>query len=136
MRLTTAMLANYAEVRDSLLFICGGSPEWWTLTAPPPTVATLHMATMAEWEPDEIDRPFEMQITLLSPSGEQRPPFPLILPWQHSEDYVAGAPLYRPLVFQFPVEFHEVGRHSIRIAGGNDELALIHFGVRVLLPPS
>jgi len=92
------------------------------------------LVLVVEWDPDELDQAFDIRVLLVRPSGEDHAHQSLSLFRKPSGDYVAGAPMYRHLVYQFPIKFWEVGRHSLRIMLRAEELALVHFGVRVLLP--
>ena len=135
MRLSTAMIAASAEVRPGGLHIEGGSPEYWTLPAPPPATSELCLVFVAELDQAEASDAFALELWLSS-ATEKRPPGQLVIERGVPLDFVAGAPLYRPLIVQLPIEFHEVGRHDIKISHEGTTLATVTFGVRVRNRPS
>src|SRR5438045_426805 len=63
-RVHSAFLANHAEVRDSLAYVLGGFPEWWTVTELPSS-AFLAMVVVLQLERFEIEHEhsFDLVVT-------------------------------------------------------------------------
>lgn len=131
MKLVVAVLAADAEVTEQGLNIRGGAFEVWSLPAEPPVTSEMKLALVLELRRSDVGKPLDLQLRLSS-SVEDRPPAKLRVETQVPTGFVAGAPILIPLVVGFPVEFHEVGPHELRVLRGAEELALIRFGVRVL----
>ncbi len=70
MRLTSAMLADSAQVQGGKLFILGGGFDTITVRSAPATHRSLTLAMVAEVEPDERQRDLELHISLVDEDGQ------------------------------------------------------------------
>jgi hypothetical protein len=55
MRIAGAFLSTRSEVHDSLLYVMGGFPEWWTIPDLP-AVQEVPLTLVLDLDADEIDR--------------------------------------------------------------------------------
>ena len=69
MRLTSAMLADSAQVQNGKLFILGGGFDTISVRSLPAVHRSLTLAMVAEVEPDERQRDLELLITLIDEDG-------------------------------------------------------------------
>jgi hypothetical protein len=69
MKLTSAMLADSAQVQGGKLFILGGGFDTITVRSLPAVHRSLTLAMVAEVEPDERQRDLELGIVLLDEDG-------------------------------------------------------------------
>lgn len=70
MKLTSAMLADSAQVQGGKLFILGGGFDTITARTLPHIHRSLTLAMVAEVEPDERQRDLELGIILLDEDGK------------------------------------------------------------------
>lgn len=71
MKLTSAMLADSAQVQAGKLFVLGGGFDTISVRALPATHRSLSLAMVAEVEPDERQRDLELSITLVDEDGAE-----------------------------------------------------------------
>jgi hypothetical protein len=69
MKLTSAMLADAAQVQGGKLFVLGGGFDTISVRSLPAVHRTLTLAMVAEVEPDERQRDLELLITLIDEDG-------------------------------------------------------------------
>lgn len=69
MRLTSALLADAAQVQNGKLFILGGGFDTISVRSLPAVHRSLTLAMVAEIDPDERQRDLELGITLLDEDG-------------------------------------------------------------------
>lgn len=126
------MLCNSAEVRDSMLYVLGGSPEWWTVPKLD-TASTLTFALVFSMELGEHGRfDFSMGITHESSEEELFSERVGIRTEERSEIEQAGSPLYCPLVAHARVTFTHPGGHRFFVLDPSGvEIGSMRFGVRV-----
>lgn len=117
MRISSALLCGYAEIREGLLFIMsGGIARLNALGLPCPFIVFL--AAMMEIQPDEFDIVHEVRVSVVnagdarevgSATGAIKPPVPLGI---HP-----GEPMVTPLVVPLsPIILHSLGPHDVRIS--------------------
>ena len=70
MKLTSAMLADSAQVQGGKLFILGGGFDTITVRSTPATHRSLTLAMVAEVDPDERQRDLELHIALVDEDGQ------------------------------------------------------------------
>ena len=69
MRLTSAMLADAAQVQNGKLFILGGGFDTISVRSVPAVHRSLTLAMVAEVDPDERQRDLELLIALIDEDG-------------------------------------------------------------------
>jgi Family of unknown function (DUF6941) len=69
MRLTSAMLADAAQVQSGKLFVLGGGFDTISVRSLPAVHRSLTLAMVAEVEPDERQRDLELVIRLVDEDG-------------------------------------------------------------------
>ena len=123
------MLANSAEVRDAMLYVLGGSPEWWSV---PATGTAVRMAVALVLEAEHGEQGEHRGTVAIRHVGSEEPLFSteLSLTLGPRTDFVAGAPQLVPLALNASVTFAEVGPHLLEVAVDEDSYA-VPFGVRV-----
>lgn len=131
MRLTTAMLADAAQVQGGKLFVLGGGFDTISARTLPIVHRSLTLAMVAEVEPDERHRDLEILIRLVDEDGQGldveakgklRVGAPPNLP--------PGATSIVPIVSPFHnIEFPESKGYAFVIDFEEDELARVRFRV-------
>jgi len=69
MRLTSAMLADAAQVQSGKLFVLGGGFDTISVRSLPAVHRSLTLAMVAEVDPDERQRDLELMIKLMDEDG-------------------------------------------------------------------
>jgi hypothetical protein len=131
MRLTTAMLADAAQVHGGKLFVLGGGFDTISARQFPVTHRSLAIALVAEVGPEDRHRDLEIVITLidedghplgLEAKGKLRVGAPPNLP--------PGSPSIVPIVSPFyNVQFPEPKGYAFVITFEENELARVRFRV-------
>jgi len=134
MRLTSAMLADAAQVTSGKLYVLGGAFDTITARAFPVVYRSLAVVLVAEVGPGDRNRDLPLKITLLDEDGAElgvesqgnlRVGAPSSLP--------AGASTVVPLVGAFGnVRFPNAGGYVFVVEHEGVELARIPFRVRSL----
>lgn len=132
MKFRTAMLCNHAEVRDSMLYIHGGAPEWWTI-ADVPAQSWLTAAVVIEDAPTTDE---ELEIFVWVHPADVKPEpdrarRAAVVPIRDPNNFVAGAPRYTNLVLKLGCEFDRVGGWQVTFFADRAVVASIAFGVRL-----
>src|ERR1700733_5982799 len=96
MRVAASFVANHVEAQNSLLYVAGGFPEWWTLNETP-CEQTLDLAVVFELAQAELGRPFDVDVVLAHLDSEQKVARLTVIR-SPSDDSVEGAPLYQPVI--------------------------------------
>jgi hypothetical protein len=132
MRLTSAMLADAAQVTAGKLYVLGGAFDTITARAFPVVYRSLAVVLVAEVGPADRNRDLVIKITLVDEDGADmgvrsegnlRVGAPSSLP--------AGASNVVPLVGAFGnVRFPKAGGYVFIVEGEEEELARIPFRVR------
>jgi hypothetical protein len=122
MRLKTAMVANYAEVRDSLLYISGGGAEWWRL-AEMASVQRLAVVVSVELEDADLDITQHVLIGVRRPSDDGPGELLAAAEFTRSREEGESGGVVQNMAINLPVEFHEYGTHwfVIRATGWGEE---------------
>lgn len=131
MKLTSAMLADSAQVQAGKLFVLGGGFDTISVRSLPATHRSLSLAMVAEVEPDERQRDLELAISLVDEdgaelgvkaSGRLRVGTPPNLP--------PGASSVIPIVSPFHnITFPEAKGYAFLVSLNGTELARIRFRV-------
>jgi len=131
MRLTSAMLADAAQVQSGKLYVMGGGFDTISVTSLPAVHRNLALAMVAEIGPDERQRDLELTIRLLDEDGSDvgveakgslRVGAPPNLP--------PGSPSIVPIVSPFHnITFPEAKGYAFVVSLGEAELARIKFRV-------
>ncbi len=129
MKLTSAMLADSAQVQAGKLFVLGGGFDTISVRALPATHRSLSLAMVAEVEPDERQRDLELSISLVDEdgaelgvkaSGKLRVGTPPNLP--------PGASSVVPIVSPFHnITFPEAKGYAFVVSLNGEELARVRF---------
>ena len=135
MRLTSAMLADAAQVQNGKLYVLGGGFDTISVGSIPVVHRNLSLAMVAEVGPDERQRDLDLMIKLLDEDGNDigveakgklRVGAPPNLP--------PGSPSIVPIVSPFHnITFPEAKGYAFVVSLNDAELARIKFRV-VLLP--
>ncbi len=131
MRLTSAMLADSAQVQNGKLYVLGGGFDTITVRSVPTGHPNLSLAMVAEVGPDERQRDLDLIITLVDEDGTPlgveakgrlRVGAPPNLP--------PGSPTIVPIVTPFHnITFPEAKGYAFIVTLNDTELARIKFRV-------
>jgi len=131
MRLTTAMLADAAQVQGGKLFVLGGGFDTISARSLPVVHRNLTLAMVAEVEPDERHRDLEILIQLVDEDGKNleieargklRVGAPPNLP--------PGATSIVPIVSPFyNIQFTEAKGYAFVVSFEDEEIARVQFRV-------
>ena len=131
MRLTTAMLADSAQVQGGKLYVLGGGFDTISARSLPVVHRNLTLAMVAEVEPDERHRDLELVIELVDEDGKSldveakgklRVGAPPNLP--------PGATSIVPIVSPFHnIKFSEAKGYAFAVRFEGDEIARVRFRV-------
>jgi hypothetical protein len=134
-KMTSAMLADAAQVQSGKLFVLGGGFDTISVRAVPATHRSLSLAMVAEVAPEDRQRDLDLSITLVdedgadvgvAATGRLRVGTPPNLP--------PGASSIVPIVSPFHnITFPEAKGYSFLVSLNGQELARIKFRV-VLIP--
>ena len=135
MKMTSAMLADAAQVQSGKLFVLGGGFDTISVRSVPATHRSLSLAMVAEVAPEDRQRDLDLSITLVDEDGAEvgvaatgrlRVGTPPNLP--------PGASSIVPIVSPFHnITFPEAKGYSFLVSLNGQELARIKFRV-VLIP--
>ncbi len=131
MRLTTAMLADAAQVQGGKLFVLGGGFDTISARSLPVVHRNLTLAMVAEIEPDERHRDLEILIQLLDEDGrsldiEARGKLRVGAP----PNLPPGATSIVPIVSPFyNIQFTEAKGYAFIVTFEEEEIARIKFRV-------
>jgi hypothetical protein len=131
MRLTTAMLADAAQVQGGKLFVLGGGFDTISARSLPVVHRNLTLAMVAEIEPDERHRDLEIMIRLVDEDGQSldieargklRVGAPPNLP--------PGATSIVPIVSPFHnIQFTDAKGYAFVVSFEGEEIARVRFRV-------
>ena len=131
MRLTSAMLADAAQVQSGKLFVLGGGFDTITVRSVPAVHRSLSLAMVAEVSPEERQRDLELTIKLIDEDGGEigveakgklRVGAPPNLP--------PGSPSIVPIVSPFHnITFPEAKGYTFLVSVDDHELARIPFRI-------
>jgi len=130
-RLTTAMLADAAQVQGGKLFVLGGGFDTISARVLPVIHRSLTVALVAEIEPDERHRDLEIGLRLVDEDGQElgveakgrlRVGAPPNLPPGSSSIVPIVSPFYN-------IEFADAKGYAFVVSFENEELARIRFRV-------
>ncbi len=131
MKMTSAMLADSAQVQAGKLFVLGGGFDTISVRSLPAVHRSLSVAMVAEIAPEERQRDLELEINLVdedgtdmgvAAKGKLRVGTPPNLP--------PGAPSIVPIVSPFHnITFPEAKGYSFLVSLNGTELARIKFRV-------
>ncbi|MDA2978365.1 MAG: hypothetical protein O3B42_01160 [Actinomycetota bacterium] len=134
-KMTSAMLADAAQVQSGKLFVLGGGFDTISVRSVPATHRSLSLAMVAEVAPEDRQRDLDLSITLVDEDGAEvgvaatgrlRVGTPPNLP--------PGASSIVPIVSPFHnITFPEAKGYSFLVSLNGQELARIKFRV-VLIP--
>ena len=138
MRITSAMLADSAQVRSGKLFVLGGGFDTIRTRSVPAVHKTLAVVMVAEVSPGERDTNLSIEVTLMDEDMQPLGPrasgtlrvgdTPSQRPGQ-----VSVVPLAIPF---FDLRFPSEQGYVFRVTHQEDELTRIPFSVLVVPPPS
>lgn len=77
MELTSAFLANYAEVRGGVLTAVGAYPEWWDLPIIP-GAATIFLVAILDIREAELGQPFWFNFAIRRPDSASDEPIGVV----------------------------------------------------------
>ena len=136
---TSAFLANYAELRGPLTNVLGAFPEWWEVPALPHNVVVYAVLGM-ELDEGEIGDVFTFLVVLQRPDGTTQSISTAQARRVPAEEVVEGSAIHLVLPIPVPVNVSQLGRHQIVVIaargdGERKEVARISFGIRIVTPP-
>jgi hypothetical protein len=124
---TVAMLANAAEIRDSLLYVLGGAPEWWSVTSLPATISPVLVLVL---ESDDGDRTIKIEVS--DSEGNIVLAASPTIPIARQGQPPSGAPKLVPLTISLVMEVITAGRHAVNVFDEEGSLlTAVDFAVRV-----
>jgi hypothetical protein len=126
--LLAALLAEQAQVRDSLLFVLGGACEFWTVPEFPCRIVGT-VVLVFETGPDELGD-HEGQVQVLD-GGRVAGKTDFAVRTVERTVYVEGAPWIVNAVVPVAFEVRRHGPHMMRVLYGNDQTHEFRFGVRL-----
>jgi hypothetical protein len=125
------MLCNAAEVRGSLLYILGGSPEWWSISEVPGDARLTAAVVVEDAPPDQqLDVFVDVHPTDVDPNID-RAGQAAVIPRRDPASFVEGAPRYTPLAMQLACRFDRVGGWRVSFFIDGQIVGSIPFGVRL-----
>ena len=131
MRVTSAFLANYAEVRDGLAFVAGGFPEWWTVQSLPAT-ATMTMVVVLDLDRSEVEARFDLDVVVERPDGTETGIARASASRGKRTD--ADSPIYVVLAVPVSLQLRTAGMHRFKVSRG-EVLAAASLKVRLVGGP-
>lgn len=130
MKVRSLHLANYAEVRDSLVYELGAYPEWWTVTELPQQF-NMSLVLVLELHSDELSVEHVIQVQMTPPDGQTAIPIAEVrVNREASADHPEGGTYLQPVVFNFGIEFRVLGVHEFQVWRNGAELDRMGLAVR------
>ncbi len=131
MKLTTAMLADAAQVQNGKLYILGGGFDTITARKLPMVYRALSLALVAEVDPDERHRDLEIHIRLIDEDGtdtgvQARGKLRVGSPPNLPPGSTSIVPMVSPF---YNVQFTDAKGYAFVIDYGETELARVSFRV-------
>lgn len=131
MRLTTAMLADAAQVQGGKLFVLGGGFDTISARTIPVVHRSLTLAMVAEVDPDERHRDLEIHIRLMDEDGtpldvEAKGKLRVGAPPNLPPGSASIVPIVSPF---YNIRFPEAKGYAFVIGYEEDELARVRFRV-------
>jgi hypothetical protein len=131
MRLTTAMLADAAQVQGGKLFVLGGGFDTISARTIPVVHRSLTLAMVAEVDPDERHRDLEIAIELIDEDGspldvEAKGKLRVGAPPNLPPGSASIVPIVSPF---YNIRFPEAKGYAFVISFEEDELARVRFRV-------
>ena len=114
LRLASGFIANYVEVRDSILYVSGGFPEWWTVTSLPST-SVLGIGLVVEFEPEDLNIVHSVTAAVRRVDGAALVVAGDSIRRKEAADRPADSPIHMCLASTVLVEFSEEGRHEVEV---------------------
>ncbi len=117
MQITSALLCDFAQIREGLLFIAsGGITRLNVLVFPSPFQLTL--AGMVEIYPTEIDQIHEVRISVANAAEAEELGYAVgALKPEVSKGLLRGESIMMPLIVPLsPIILHMPGAHDVRIS--------------------
>lgn len=137
MKVTNAFLANYAELRESLIFASGASPEWWTVPALNVPSLIAFVATI-RLEESEIGKTYNFILELEPPEGSKAGLAFFNSRRDLSPNETFDGPVYSIFALNFPVPFNTVGLFNFVLStsgeSGVEEIARVPLLIRMANP--
>ena len=130
MRIVSAAIANFVEVRDSMLYMLGGFPEWWNVTQLP-TAIIMGVGVVVEIEPAELSQDLMLDVAIRAVDGEDLADGRAKFRRDEEDGHIANSPYYVPLAWNFAYEVIAPGPHEVAISNDGLLLELVRFGLRV-----
>jgi hypothetical protein len=132
MRVASACIANYAEIRNGIVNILGGYPEWWEVPQLPQQ-ATMFIVVTCEMDHSEAGRTFSFDLKLKRPSGDDPQLLAQIQTVKPPSPAPTGASLKNPIVVPAPVNLGEEGLHEFQLTrtDSGDMFASVSVWVRL-----
>jgi hypothetical protein len=130
-RVHSAFLANSAEVKDTLAYVLGGFPEWWTVPALPAS-AFLAMVVVLELRDDEVDQEYTFDL-VVDRLGDTTP-IAQVRSKRGRSDRAPGAPILHVIAVNFIVQFETEGPHDFVLLSYGVQLARVPLLVRLDRP--
>ncbi len=131
MRLTTAMLADAAQVQGGKLFLLGGGFDTISARSVPVVHRSLTLALVAEVEPEERHRDLEIEISLIDEDGqsldvEAKGKLRVGAPPNLPPGSVSIVPIVSPF---YNIRFPEAKGYAFVVKFDDEELARVRFRV-------
>jgi hypothetical protein len=131
-RISSAFVANSAEVKDGLAYVMGAFPEWWTLTELPAdsTLAFVFVVEMDDWE---LGQQFQFLIRMDHP--EQSSDTLAVIQYSRPADnQQTGTPIRQVVAVPVVAHFRSRGMHTFRVTHQENLVASVSLYVRTESP--
>ena len=134
-RISSALIANYAESRAGVLNILGAFPEWWEVPKLPWAGVLSFVVVLELAGAEDAKKPYKLDFTLRRPTGESDHLLS-VQTTRVATTQVPGAPFRNAVPVQLPITLGTAERHSIVVSETDTEQSVeVPFGVRLVPPP-
>lgn len=115
--LTSALLCDFAQVREGVLFVSSGGVSRLTTTSLPCPFA-MHLALLFEIPPEEIGNSFRVNVAIAhAPTAHVGGTAEANLATRSSDAMLAGEALMVPMAVDLrPIEVQQPGPHDVKIS--------------------
>jgi|SRR5579863_6285887 len=131
MELSSAFIANFAEIRGGVGNFLGAYAEWWEVQSLPST-ALMHLVAIAELAEDELGTEFPIVVQLHRPGGKVEQLATGTAQRDKGDSFIPGAPVHHIIIMPTPLILADPELHVFTISIG-DKTKDVPLWVRV--PP-
>ena len=130
MRTVSAFIANHVEARDSMLYVSGGFPEWWTVPTLSATVP-IGVGLVIEVEPAELGTEQGVKVVLRAEGGPDIAAARVTFNRAVDPNHIPNSPYYISLAMNLLVTWTQLGAHEVVVSTDDDfVMEIVRFGVK------